>query len=55
MARLPDTITLPWFEMLPIYDIFITIERKLRKKPFSSERAKDAYAHLLWLAMILFF
>lgn len=55
MSKLPGAITLPWFKMLPIHDIFITVERKLRKKPFHPERAKDAFAHLLWLATKLLF
>jgi len=55
MRRLSDKITLPWFQMLPIYDIFITVERKLKKKPFSPEHAKDTFAQLLWLALILLF
>lgn len=53
MSRLPEVITLPWFEMLPIYDIFMTVERKLKKKPFMPQHVRDAFANLLWLAVNL--
>lgn len=55
MAKLPGEISVQWFLMLPIYDIFRTVERKLKKKPLHPERAKDAFAHLLWLATKLLF
>jgi len=55
ISRLPGKISLQWFNILPIYNIFMTVERKLKKKPFMPQYASDAFAHLLWLAVNLLF
>lgn len=55
MSQLPGEITQPWFEMLPIYDEFRTVERNLKKKPLHPEDAKNAFAHLLYLTTLLLF
>jgi len=47
-------ISRQWWELLPIYDIFFTVERKLKKKPFSIWWAMDTFAYLVWLANLCF-
>jgi len=53
-TSLPGKISYQWWKLLPIYDIFFTVERKLKKKPFSVGRAMDTFAHLVWLANLCF-
>jgi hypothetical protein len=48
-------ITLFWWDMLPVSDLLGTIERRMRKKPFTPERQKEVFAFILWLAYDLLF
>jgi len=44
-----------WWDKLHISDLLGTIERRMRKKPFTPERQKEVFAFVLWLAYDLLF
>jgi hypothetical protein len=55
MSKLSGTISITWWNYLPIYDLLIRIEREIKKKPFHSKRAREVFAYVLWLAFDLLF
>jgi len=55
MSQLGEEISREWFDILPIYNLFMTVEKKLKKKPFMPQHARDTFANLLWLSVNLLF
>lgn len=55
MSKLPEVISKEWFNLIPTYDIYTRVEKKLKKKPFRPQAAMDAFAYLMWLATNLLF